>query len=145
MKKTIALLAGGTSSEREVSLKSGQQVYQALDKDKYEVRRYDPQTDLPKLMAEASQIDAALIILHGPYGEDGTVQGLLELLDIPYQGAGVLGSALAMNKLASKQMYEKAGLPVPPYAVVARASAGDAEPAVQRLGLPVVVKPVSAG
>ncbi len=145
MKKTIALLAGGISSEREVSLKSGQQVYQALDKDKYEVRRYDPQTDLPKLMAEASQIDAALIILHGPYGEDGTVQGLLELLDIPYQGAGVLGSALAMNKLAAKQMYEKAGLPVPPYVVVMRASALDAEPAVQRLGLPVVVKPVSAG
>ena len=91
MKKTIALLAGGISSEREVSLKSGQQVYQALDKDKYEVRRYDPQNDLPKLVAEASRIDAALIILHGPYGEDGTVQGLLELLDIPYQGAGVLG------------------------------------------------------
>jgi D-alanine-D-alanine ligase len=145
MKKTIALLAGGISSEREVSLKSGQQVHQALDKDKYEVRRYDPQTDLPKLMAEASQIDAALIILHGPYGEDGTVQGLLELLDIPYQGAGVLGSALAMNKLAAKQMYEKAGLPVPPYVVVRRACAVDAEPAVQRLGLPVVVKPVSAG
>jgi D-alanine-D-alanine ligase len=145
MKKTIALLAGGISSEREVSLKSGQQVHQALDKDKYEVRRYDPQTDLPKLMAEASQIDAALIILHGPYGEDGTVQGLLELLDIPYQGAGVLGSALAMNKLAAKQMYEKAELPVPPYVVVMRASALDAEPAIQRLGLPVVVKPVSAG
>ncbi len=143
MKKTIALLSGGISSEREVSLNSGQQVYQALDKDKYEVRRYDPQTDLPKLVAEASRIDAALIILHGPYGEDGTVQGLLELLDIPFQGAGVLGSALAMNKLASKQMYEKAGLPVPPYEVILSASA--AAGAVQRLGLPVVIKPASAG
>ena len=70
MKKTIALLAGGISSEREVSLKSGQQVYQALDKEKYEVRRYDPQTDLPRLVADASLIDAALIILHGPFGED---------------------------------------------------------------------------
>jgi len=145
MKKTIALLAGGISSEREVSLKSGQQVYQALDKDKYEVRRYDPQSDLPKLVTEASQVDAALIILHGPYGEDGTVQGLLELLDIPYQGAGVLGSALAMNKLAAKQMYEKAGLPVPPYAVVVRSSAVDDEQMVEQLGLPVVVKPVCAG
>jgi D-alanine-D-alanine ligase len=145
MKKTIALLAGGISSEREVSIKSGQQVYQALDKDKYDVRRYDPQSDLPKLVTEASQIDAALIILHGPFGEDGTVQGLLELLDIPYQGAGVLGSALAMNKLAAKQMYEKAGLPVPPYVVVTRTTAVDAEPMVQGLGLPVVVKPVSAG
>ena len=145
MKKTIALLAGGISSEREVSLNSGQQVYQALDKSKYDVRRYDPQTDLPRLVAEAAEIDAALIILHGPYGEDGTLQGLLELLDIPYQGTGVLGSALAMNKLASKQMYEKAGLPVPDYVVVTRESPGDTGPMSQRLGLPLVVKPVSAG
>ena len=145
MKKTIALLAGGTSSEREVSLKSGQQVYQALDKEKYEVRRYDPKTDLARLVADASQIDAALIILHGPYGEDGTVQGLLELLDIPYQGAGVLGSALAMNKLAAKQMYEKWGLPVPPYEVVTQASPADPAELTARLGLPLVVKPVSSG
>ena len=145
MKKTIALLAGGISSEREVSLKSGQQVYEALDKSKYEVRRYDPQTDLRKLVAEASQIDAALIILHGPFGEDGTLQGLLELLDIPYQGTGVLGSALAMNKLAAKRMYEQAGLPVPDYAVVVRESAGDEDRLVQQLGLPLVVKPVCAG
>ena len=145
MKKTIALLSGGISSEREVSLKSGQQVYQALDKDKYEVRRYDPQTDLPKLVTEASHIDAALIILHGPYGEDGTVQGLLELLDIPYQGAGVLGSALAMNKLAAKQMYEKAGLPVPPYVVVTRTSPVDGGQVAENIGMPVVVKPVCAG
>jgi D-alanine-D-alanine ligase len=145
MKKTIALLAGGISSEREVSLKSGQQVYQALDKEKYEVRRYDPQTDLPRLVAEASQIDAALIILHGPYGEDGTIQGLLELLDIPYQGTGVLGSALAMNKLAAKRMYEQAGLPVPAYAVVYRESPWDEDRLVQHLGLPLVIKPVNAG
>jgi D-alanine-D-alanine ligase len=145
MKKTIALLAGGISSEREVSLNSGQQVYEALDKAKYDVRRYDPQTELPKLVAEASQIDAALVILHGPYGEDGTIQGLLELLDIPYQGAGVLGSALAMNKLAAKQMYEKAGLPVPDYAVVMRESPGDIDALVPQLGLPLVIKPASAG
>jgi D-alanine-D-alanine ligase len=145
MKKTIALLAGGISSEREVSLKSGQQVYQALDKDKYDVRRYDPQADLPKLVSEAAQIDAALIILHGPYGEDGTIQGLLELLDIPYQGAGVLGSALAMNKLAAKQMYEKWGLPVPPYEVVMHANPVDASLLADRLGLPLVIKPVNAG
>ncbi len=116
MKKlTIALLAGGISSEREVSLNSGRQVFEALDKEKYHVIQYDPKTDLGKLTADASQIDAALIILHGKYGEDGTVQGLLDLLGIPYQGAGVLGSAVAMNKLASKQLYEKAGLSVPPY------------------------------
>lgn len=145
MKKTIALLCGGISSEREVSLKSGQQVFQALDKAKYEVRRYDPKTDLPRLVAEAKQIDAALIILHGPYGEDGTVQGLLELLDIPYQGAGVLGSALAMNKLAAKQMYERAGIPVPPYVAVRRGETVNAERLAERLGLPLVVKPAVGG
>ncbi|MFZ1984541.1 MAG: D-alanine--D-alanine ligase [Desulfatitalea sp.] len=145
MKKTIALLCGGISSEREVSLKSGQQVFQSLDKAKYEVRRYDPQTDLPRLVADAAHIDAALIILHGPYGEDGTVQGLLELLDIPYQGAGVLGSALAMNKLAAKQMYERAGIPMPPYLAVRRGETVSAERFVERLGLPLVVKPAVGG
>ena len=74
----------GVSSEREVSLNSGDQVFEALDKDKYQIIRYDPKTDLARLVADAPGIDAALIILHGPYGEDGTVQGLLELLGIPY-------------------------------------------------------------
>lgn len=145
MKKSIALLSGGISSERDVSLKSGEQVFQALDKEKYDVRRYDPQTDLPRLVSEADQIDAALIILHGPYGEDGTVQGLLELLDIPYQGAGVLASALCMNKLAAKQLYERAGLPVPPYAVVSQSSGEPIDQIIERLGLPLVVKPVAGG
>ena len=79
-KITIALLSGGVSSEREVSLNSGNQVYDALDKGKYNIARYDPKTDLPRLIKDAAQIDIALIILHGPYGEDGTVQGLLDLL-----------------------------------------------------------------
>ena len=110
MKKlTIALLSGGVSSERDVSLNSGKQVYEALDKTRYTIIRYDPKTDLPKLVADADKIDAALVILHGPFGEDGTVQGMLDLLGIPYQGAGVLGSAVAMNKLAAKRLYEHAG------------------------------------
>lgn len=145
MKKTIALLYGGISSERPVSLKSGEQVYQSLDKDKYDVRRYDTKTDIPKLVAEAGQIDAALIILHGPYGEDGTVQGLLELLDIPYQGAGVLGSALSMNKLASKQVYDQVAIPTPAYEVVRRANPVAPDRLIDRLGLPLVVKPVAGG
>jgi D-alanine-D-alanine ligase len=145
MKKTIALLSGGISSEREVSLNSGKQVFQALDKEKYDVRTYDPSSDLPKLIADADQIDAALIILHGPYGEDGTVQGLLELLDIPYQGAGVLGSALAMNKIAAKQLYEKAGIPVPPYVVLQPDDPIEPGPLAYRLGLPMVIKPASGG
>ena len=144
-KLTVALLAGGISSEREVSLHSGQQVYNALDKDKYHILQYDPQSDLARLVQDAPKIDIAMIILHGPFGEDGTVQGLLDLLDIPYQGSGVLGSALAMNKVVTKQLYEKAGLPVIPYNVYARDESVDVEKCVSQLGLPLVVKPVSAG
>jgi D-alanine-D-alanine ligase len=144
-KLTIALLSGGISSEREVSISSGDQVYDALDHNKYDVIRYDPKTDLPQLVADASKIDAALIILHGPYGEDGTVQGLLDLLDIPYQGSGVLGSSLGMNKLASKYLYETSGLLVPSYVVIGKKDTIDADACVQRLGLPLVVKPVGSG
>ncbi len=146
MKKlTIALLAGGISSEREISLQSGDQVYEALDKKKFDVIRYDPKTDLNRLVAEAPSIDAALIILHGPYGEDGTVQGLLDLLDIPYQGSGVLGSAIAMNKLVSKQLYERFGLPIPPYIVIQHDDAINPEEYIERFGIPLVVKPVKGG
>jgi len=146
MKKLrIALLSGGISSEREVSLHSGEQVYEALDKDKYHIERYDPKTDLPRLIKDAAQIDIALIILHGPYGEDGTVQGLLDLLHIPYQGSGVLGSSLAMNKAATKQIYEKAGIPAPPYVIYHRNDTIDADACAQQLGLPLVVKPVVGG
>ena len=86
-----------------------------------------------------------MIILHGPYGEDGTVQGFLDLLGIPYQGSGVLGSALAMNKIVTKQLYERAGLPVPPYIVYDGDGTVDAAECVARLGLPLVVKPAAGG
>ncbi|MBT3387629.1 MAG: D-alanine--D-alanine ligase [Desulfobacula sp.] len=146
MKKIrIALLSGGISSEREVSLNSGNQVFEALDKEKYDVVRYDPKTDLKKLVIEAEEIDAALIILHGPFGEDGTVQGLLDLLDIPYQGAGVLGSAVAMNKQLSKTLYEAADIPIPPYCTFSLNDKIDQTGVIDTLGLPLVVKPVCAG
>lgn len=144
-KKTIALIFGGISSEREVSLNSGKQVHDALDKDRYDILTYDPKTDIPRLVTDADRIDCALIILHGPYGEDGTVQGLLDLLDIPYQGSGVLGSAVAMNKLLSKHLYERAGLAVPPYALERRGESVDVNRIVTGLGLPLVVKPVETG
>ena len=144
-KLTVALLSGGRSAEREVSLKSGQQVYQALDKEKYDTRRYDPRDDLARLISEAREIDVALIILHGRYGEDGTIQGLLDLLDIPYHGSGVLGSALGINKIQSKRLYQFEGLPVSPYLVMDRTDP-DAQARVQdTLGFPVVVKPEHEG
>jgi len=141
----LALLSGGVSSERQVSLNSGAQVFNALDKDRYEITQYDPKTDLPKLVMDASDIDAALIILHGPFGEDGTVQGLLDLLDIPYQGAGVLGSAVAMNKLVAKRLYEGAKVPTPSYLSFTLNQEINIPEVVARLGLPLVVKPACAG
>ncbi len=146
MKKiNLALLSGGISSERDVSIASGNQVFKALDQEKYNIIRYDPKTDLDKLVSDAPVIDAALVILHGPFGEDGTVQGLLDLLNIPYQGSGVLGSAIAMNKLVSKQLYEKAGLNVPPYMTVKQKDRVETEEIVEKLGLPLVIKPLAGG
>ena len=146
MKKlTVALLSGGISSEREVSINSGRQVFEALDKEKYEIIRYDPKTDIDRLVADAPKIDVALIILHGLYGEDGTVQGLLDLLNIPYQGSGVLGSAIAMNKVISKQLFQKHGLPIPEYIVAKKDDTIDATNCRKQIGLPLVVKPAEGG
>jgi D-alanine-D-alanine ligase len=144
-KLKVALLAGGKSAERDVSLKSGEQVYQTLDKSRYEIRRYDPATDLPSLAQDAGEIDVALIILHGRMGEDGTIQGMLESLGIPFQGSGVLGSAIGMNKIVSKQLYVNAGLPTPPYVVADRTAPPDPADVIETLGLPVVVKPEHEG
>ena len=146
MKKlTIALLSGGVSSERKVSICGGDQVYAALDKEKYSVIRYDPKTDLNRLVANASAIDFALIILHGSFGEDGTIQGLLDLLNIPYQGSGVIGSAVAMNKLVSKKLYKQSSIPFPQYIAVNQYDRIDPEECAGQLGMPLVVKPVSGG
>jgi D-alanine-D-alanine ligase len=146
MKKLrVALLAGGKSAEREVSLKSGAQVYQALNQDKYEVRRYDPLNDLERLVREAPETDVALIIMHGRGGEDGTIQGLLDLLGVPYQGSGVLASALGMNKELSKILYLQAGLRVPRAMAFARNDAPGPEIIEEKLGLPGVIKPVNEG
>jgi D-alanine-D-alanine ligase len=144
-KLRLALIAGGKSSEREVSLKSGAQVYQALDQDKYDIRRYDPLMDLERLVREAKELDAALIIMHGRGGEDGSLQGLLNLLEIPYQGSGVLASALAMNKELSKTIYQQAGLQVPRALTFDRGEAHSPREIEAALGLPVVIKPVHEG
>jgi len=144
-KQRIALIFGGISSEREVSLSSGKQVLEALDQKKYDIHHYDPKTDLAKLAADAAQIDAALIILHGPYGEDGTIQGMLDMLGIPYQGSGVLASALAMDKVTTKKLYSAAGIPTPAYLVFDATHGHTVDKIVDRLGLPVVIKPALGG
>lgn len=144
-KLNLALLAGGNSSEREVSLFGAAQVLETLDKTKYNITQYDPKTDIPRLVNDAPNIDVALIIMHGAEGEDGRIQGLLDLLRIPYQGSGVLGSAVAMNKLTAKHLYEQAHLPGARY-VVARKNLPNAHVNLEKeLGLPLVIKPASGG
>lgn len=144
-KLRIALLAGGTSGEREVSLNGAAQVEQALSPEKYSVRRFDTATDLPALVAAKDEIDFALIILHGLQGEDGTVQGLLDLLNIPHQGSGVLGSAVAMDKHLAKELYKLEGLPVADWDLLTPTTKYDCAGLAARLGLPLVVKPVRDG
>jgi D-alanine-D-alanine ligase len=147
-KINLALLSGGISNEREVSLKSGDEVFKALDKSKYDIVRYDPKTDIKSLVNNAENLDVALIILHGPYGEDGTVQGLLDLLDIPYQCAGVMGNAIAMNKLVSKRLYQQAKIPTPDYIALLSEKDINLNLIKEKFRFPqnpVVVKPVCAG
>jgi D-alanine-D-alanine ligase len=146
MKKLrLALIAGGVSGEREVSLKGAAGVEKALDSEKYEVVRFDPATDLPLIAARAKEIDVAFILLHGIHGEDGTMQGFLDLLGIPYQGAGVLGSALAMDKNLAKTLYQLHRLPVAPWEMASREDIGNPARLLVKLRLPLVVKPVRQG
>ena len=141
----VALLAGGKSGEREVSLAGAREAEKALVENGYLVRRYDPATDLARLAEEASGIDVAFILLHGPLGEDGSIQGFLDLLGIPYQGSGLLGSALAMDKDLAKQLYRDAGLQVPAWEMARTADQRDPSRLLQGLSLPLVVKPVRQG
>ena len=112
-KVKVVLLAGGKSGEREVSITSGDGAYNALCEAGYNVTRLDPanKEDLKALID--GDFDVAFLCLHGKFGEDGTIQGLLELLELPYIGSGVWSSALAMDKTKSKEYYEKAGIPTP--------------------------------
>jgi len=141
----IALVAGGVSGEREVSLNGAAGVEKALDPEKFIVRRYDPAADLAKLAADAPEIDFAFILLHGLFGEDGTMQGFLDLLGVPYQGSGVLGSAIAMDKQLAKELYVLNGLPVADAEILTSDDTVDIQKLLQRFGLPVVIKPVHEG
>ena len=117
----------------------------ALSCEKYEISRYDPASDLARLARDAGNLDCAFLVLHGRYGEDGAIQGFLDLLGLPYQGSGVLGSASAMNKHRAKTLYRAAGLPVAPWRMAEPADASQPERLARELLLPCVVKPVSQG
>ncbi len=141
----LALLAGGASGEREVSLAGAAGFEEALDRKKYELCRYDPKTDLAKLATDADSIDVAFILLHGTYGEDGTVQGYLDLLGIPYQGSGVLGSALAMDKNMAKILYRLHDLPVAAWEMAKAEDKTNPERLLETLHFPLVIKPIREG
>ncbi len=138
----VAVLFGGTSAEREVSLKSGNAVLHALQSAGVDAFGIDVGDDfLARLVGE--KIDRAFIVLHGRGGEDGSMQGLLECAGIPYTGSGILASALAMDKLRTKQVWQSLGLPTPRHAVLA--SADDCRAAAAQLGFPLIVKPAHEG
>jgi D-alanine-D-alanine ligase len=141
----IALIAGGTSGEREVSLNGAAGVEKALNPGKFFIDRYDPATDLARLAADASELDFAFILLHGLNGEDGTMQGFLDLLGVPYQGSGVLGSAIAMDKHLAKELYKLNGLPVADWQIIGSGEEANIEELISRFDLPVVIKPVREG
>lgn len=138
----VAVLLGGKSAEREVSLKSGSMVLDALRTRAVDAHAFDPsERDLDSLMKD--RYEAAFIALHGRFGEDGTIQGILEWLGIPYTGSGVLASALAMDKMRTKLLWQAAGLPSPPHEILRKDS--DWGEVARRLGLPIMVKPASEG
>ena len=143
-KKRIGVLMGGMSSEREVSLMSGGAILQALLESGYNAVSVEADEILPQRLRE-EKIEVAFIGLHGSLGEDGSVQGLLEMMRIPYTGSGILASALAMNKAVSRQIFQQNGLPVPRSIFLAQQPGGGMDPRKIPLPFPVVIKPCQEG
>lgn len=141
----IAVILGGWSSEREISLLGGQCICKALDREKYEVATYDPLKELQELVEHAKKIDLAFNVLHGRFGEDGRIQGLLDVLGVPYVGSGVLASAMAGNKRLTKSVYKNEGLSVAKDVVLRKGADFPPNDILNLLGKPVVVKPVEGG
>jgi len=138
----VAVLMGGRSAERSVSLNSGGRVLAALKAKGVNAHAFDPGERAMSALVE-EHFDRAFVILHGRFGEDGTVQGALELLGVPYTGSGVLASALAMDKWHAKLVWQACGIPTPRAELLTRDS--DMQAAVTRLGLPLMVKPANEG
>ena len=139
-KKHVAVLMGGFSSERPVSLSSGNSCAEALEAEGYRVTRIDVTREVASVLAELRP-DVAFNALHGPFGEDGTIQGILEYLQIPYTHSGVLASSLAMHKELSKKVAKAVGIPVAESRVVNRFAIGNEHP----MKPPYVVKPINEG
>jgi D-alanine-D-alanine ligase len=139
----VAVLMGGWSAERAISLKSGNAVLAALQQRGVNAHGIDVQRETVLQQLAQGQFDRVFIVLHGPGGEDGVIQGALEILGLPYTGSGVMASALAMDKLRSKQLLEGASLPTPKYMLLDQDT--DLNYVVAELGLPLMVKPALEG
>ncbi len=144
-KRRVGVLMGGTSAEREVSLKTGEGVAKALETRGHEVVRVVIGPEAIDRTLRDARIDVAFIALHGRGGEDGCIQGMLELLGIPYTGSGVLASALAMDKLKAKEMFRLHNVPTPPYYVATEADLENLDDLHGSFGFPVIVKPRNEG
>ncbi|MGC8938308.1 MAG: D-alanine--D-alanine ligase [Thermodesulfovibrio sp.] len=140
----VGVIAGGISSEREVSLKSGQAVFNALRELGFNTVFIDAGTDLCEKIKQ-EKIDVAFLVLHGGWGENGGVQGMLEVMGIPYTGSGVLASALAMDKEATKKIFLYHSIPVPPFKTVYKSDYLSSAFSLQPLSFPLVVKPAHEG
>jgi D-alanine-D-alanine ligase len=147
-KRRVGVLMGGTSAERDISLKTGEGVARALEARGHAVARVVFGTEPVDLTLRAANIDTAFLALHGRGGEDGCIQGMLELMGIPYTGSSVLASALAMDKLKAKEMFRLHNVPTPPYYVATEQDLlgdGNLEELHGSFGLPVIVKPRNEG
>ena len=142
---SIAILTGGNSDEREISLLSGNSVFNALKETNHSIQIIDPsiKSDLVKLISE--DIDIAFIALHGKGGEDGKIQGFLECIGLPYTGSGVLSSAIAMNKITTKIIYEEANLKTPNYVVYKKSEENFLKEVSEKLCFPCVLKAATEG
>src|SRR5215468_9865392 len=138
----VAVLYGGDSSEREISLLSGNAVLEALKARGVDAHAFDPR-DLPLSDLLVAHYERVWIALHGPGGEDGTLQGALEYLGVPYTGSGVMGSAIGMDKLRTKRLAHALGVATADYVVLRGEQ--DFEIAIERLGVPMIVKPATQG
>lgn len=136
----VAVLLGGKSAERAVSLDSGQAVLDALLRSGVQAEAFNPQD---RSVTELVNYDRAFIVLHGRGGEDGQIQGVLEWLNIPYTGTGVQGSAIGMDKVKTKQIWQGSDLPTAPYRIITKET--DLDSVIAELGLPVIIKPVHEG
>lgn len=138
----VAVLFGGSSAERDISLLSGRAVLEALQASGVDAHPFDP-AEMPVWQLKEQGFDRAFIALHGRGGEDGTIQAALELMQIPYTGSGVMGSAISMDKWRTKMIWAASGLPTPKYAILTADTDWDA--VVADLGLPIFVKPAREG